>query len=151
MTVEEFLERLTQDKHHRHVLGPGLTAVQLRDWKNRNPGLKLPADFIRLLKHANGIRIRVTKDTPTGAIELLPLERIQFAPRHMYRGDTSFDAEFSPTLLAITDDPDSSHFVVLDVSRGEYLDFDPIDGDSADVVARDVESFLDWLAQYLED
>jgi SMI1/KNR4 family protein SUKH-1 len=151
MTIDQFFRQLEADRTHRHIVQPGATDAQLKAWNAQNPGLALPADFIALLRRANGLRLAVKPHTPTGAVELLPLERIQFAPHHMYRGDTSFDQDFPRTWLAITDDPDGSRYLILDTSNGEYLDIDPIDAHSPDVAADDVGGLLDWLAGFLDE
>lgn len=154
MTVNELFTRLEDENRRRpgtHVIEPGVTDAALARWTAQNPERRLPADLVALLRRANGFRIRVSRDTPIGHIEFLPLERIQFAPRHMYRGDTSFDDEFPASWVALTDDPDSSRYLVLDTATGEYLDVDPIDAHSPDVIGRDVPVMLDWVAQFLED
>lgn len=151
MTVEQFVERIREDTGGRHVLAPGLTDAQLASWKASNPSLQLPADFVAVLRGANGVRLRVTADTSRGAFALHPLERVQFAPHVMFRGDRSFDGDFPRTWLALAEDADASLYLVLDVASGRYLAVDPIDTESPDVVATDAQGMLDWLTQFLAD
>jgi hypothetical protein len=153
MTPDQFFARLTQDNSREpgtHVLESGLADAELISWQKCHPGLMLPPDFVKLLRQHNGFRLLPDENTPTGAIRLLPLREIDFAPRIIYEGNTVLDSDFPKSWMTITDDPDSARFLILDTSHGHYLEIDPIDPSEPEVVANNVEEMLDWMSQFLE-
>ena len=131
-----------------HDLEPGLTDEEFVSWRNRHPGVCLPDDLILFLRQCNGFRLYPDPETPTGAVRLLPLREIEYAPRLLYAGNTNCDDRYPPFVYALTDDPDSAQHLVLDTATGRYFDVDPIAGmEDEGLVGHNWPAGLDWIAK----
>jgi len=152
MTYDAFQTRVAHRLPGRHSFEPGLTDRELLLWEKSHPALTVPDDLLSVLRRSNGFRIRLNPDSPGGAaLRLLPVREMDYAAREMYGGPDLQTDHVPMTWLNLTQEQDSTFYLVLDLETGKYLEVEPITPDEAEIVAEDAQGMLDWFAGHLED
>lgn len=127
-----------------HVFAPPSPVESIEEWMRERPGLPLPADLRELLVRVNGIHLWADLDTGRSYEGLAPLEEWDLARRKLWGSDDHADW-LGDEYLAISYHADSSAFVVLKASTGEYFLMDPCGADESCRIGSDVGALLDWL------
>ena len=149
MMLTDFLADPRKTRERRtlrsgHVLGPPLTADDIREWQRQWPRHVLPADLASLLLRVNGIHLWADLDTGRAYEGLAPLGEWDLARAKMYGPDSHADL-LSEQYLALTYHADAGAFVVLDVRGGSYYLMDPAGPDESCRVAGSADELLDHL------
>jgi hypothetical protein len=128
VTLKEFIEHPDRTSEMRtfrygHLIGAGVSPIELARWQERFARFLLPDDLRRLLLRANGIQLWADLDTRHSYFRLLPLDQwsdVALAP---------FADVFEtvpPAGLVISDADDFAGFAVLDTTGPESIWCDPI-------------------------
>lgn len=148
MKIATFLEQLALENTMApgtHNLAAPLEDGELAAWKAANLALRIPDQLMELLSTHNGFTLRSDKESPVGgAIRFLPLREIQYAPRLMFAGSKDNDDKFPREYVALTEDSDSTYFVILDTASGRYMVMDPIDPEPEHIFDQ-IDPLLDWI------
>jgi len=151
METEAFIRLVTDAnaaRPGRHVLAPGLSEFEWREWSVQWPGVGLPADLLTFYRRMNGFQLCVTRDQPNGFIELLSLRRTIYAPRLLYPGTHEVDRKYPPSCIALAPDCDHADVLTLNLESGDYFAVDPIAGIEADgCLGGDWRDALDWICR----
>ena len=149
MKPDVFL-KVIRDAGIHEISGP-LRAAERSRWKHRHPGIKLPNEYLGLLKKANGLRFSLDPKSTIGAAgRLLPLREIRSATELLYQDQEDEDQALPEAWLGLTDDAQGEQFLILDVRKRLYLGVDPEDPDEPERLGAELEVALDWLyARYV--
>ena len=121
MRPVDFIGRLQAEMPGEHFAHPPLTAIEQEAEQQKLA--QLPADFVDMLRLANGIEFWVMPASQHGYLSLLSLKKIENARSAMWEhlGEAMEpDWEVLPHRLAISADMDGSDFIVLDTDNGRY-------------------------------
>lgn len=154
MNVINFLDRLRGHIARRqsiHELMPGMNNDQYHNWRRQHPNVRLPDDYVELLRISNGLKIFREEFNGEliheGAVQLFPIEEVDWAGSVMYgKADRSVPRNW----LALGVDCDGTFFVVLDVDSGRFLQVDPATTEEPEIIAEDVGGLYDWLNTYVD-
>jgi len=155
MKPDAFLKKIADDNAAQpglHELANSVRPAEIGRWKARHPGIKVPNDLLGFLKRTNGIRFRVSPQSPIGAeARLLPLREIGTATSLLYQDQEDEDEALPGSWLALSDEAEGDEFLILDVRKRLYLGVDPADPEDAKEIGERFEEALDWLyARYLD-
>lgn len=152
MKTNDFFRLVNDENKTRpgsHVLAPGLSDSELMKWQDDHPQMRLPQDLVDFFQMCNGFRLYVEPRTRNGAVRLMPLRDVQYAPRLMYGENTSCDDLYPKSALALANDPDNAHHLVLDLANGNYYDVDPIAGIEIEAtIGKSWCEALGWIANF---
>ncbi len=153
MELEDFLGKVADQKRvipWVHITYPGLDKREFDLWKQSYPDVRLPDDWLNLLRHTNGLGIdqQLVYDQFTGPFFTInPLSKIVSATQAIY-GERS-TAQLPSSWFVIGRDADGEQHLIVDVATFEYHCINAIVPEEAKVIADQFPDCLEWIAQFL--
>jgi hypothetical protein len=130
-----------------HVLGAPLVEAEHAAFRDRFPGVELPADLLALVRRWNGIHLWADPRSGRGYQGLAPVREWDLARRVMWGPEAKSDS-LADHYLALSYDTDGAVYVVLNARSGKYFWMDSCGADESCPIGDRAEDLLEWLWQH---